>query len=146
MWKKIQKVMLRICDVLELLTAVAVGVGIVVAVIALVPEFLHFWENRMETEAFLIFLEEILNVVIGIEFMKMLCKPSSEHIIEGLSFLVARHMIIGTNSSGEDLLSILGIVILFVLSRFMAMTKHGQGLKGWRKEQESGIDTEKKSE
>lgn len=123
MWKKIQKIMLRACDALELLTAVIVGIGIVVAIIALIPGFVHFWENRLEAEAFLVFLEEVLNVVIGIEFMKMLCKPSPEHIIEGLIFLMARHMIVGTTTSGEDLLSILGISILFVLSRFMVYSK-----------------------
>lgn len=127
MGKKVQRVMLRVCDILELLTAIGVGIGIVVAIIALVPGFFEFWENRFEVNAFPLFLKDVLNVVIGIEFMKMLCKPSPEHIIEGLIFLMARHMVVGTTTAGEDLLSITGIAILFVLSRFMALTKDGKG-------------------
>ncbi len=127
MGKKVQRIMLRVCDILELLTAVGVGIGIVVAIIALVPGFFEFWENRLEANAFLLFLKDVLNVVIGIEFMKMLCKPSPEHIIEGLIFLMARHMVVGTTTAGEDLLSITGITILFVLSRFMVLTKSGKG-------------------
>ena len=126
MWKRIQKYALIVCDILEILAAIIVGVAIVTAIVALVPGFLHFWVNRTEAGVFLSFLEEILNVVIGIEFLKMLCKPSSEHVIEGLVFLVARHMIVGTTTAQEDLLSIIGIAILYVLSRFMVMTKNGR--------------------
>lgn len=123
MWKKIQKILLGICDILELLTALIVGLGILVALVALIPQFMHFWENRQATESFMIFLESVLTVVIGIEFMKMLCKPSPEYIMEGLIFLMARHMIVGTTSSGEDLLYILGIAILFLLSRYMVLSR-----------------------
>lgn len=144
MWKKIQKYALKVCDVLEFLTAIIVGAAIVVAIIALIPGFFHFWENRTGADAFLVFLEEVLNVVIGVEFMKMLCKPSSEHIIEGLIFLMARHMIVGTTTSADDLLSIIGIAILFVLSRFMVMTKHGRIRDYKGTEKDNGVPKEEK--
>ena len=69
------------------------------------------------------YLDAAFNVVIGIEFLKMLCKPSSANIIEVLIFLIARHMIVQTTTPLEDLLSVVSIGILFFFRRFMLMTK-----------------------
>lgn len=72
---------------------------------------------------FMEYLDAVFNVVIGIEFLKMLCKPSSANIIEVLIFLIARHMIVQTTTPLEDLLSVVSIGILFFFRRFMLMTK-----------------------
>ncbi len=123
MWDNIRKILYKACDVLELLMAGAVAVGIVIAAMTLWPEFLTYWENRMDAGAFLLYLDAVFNVVIGIEFMKMLCKPSSANIIEVLIFLIARHMIVTSTTPLEDLLSVLSIGVLFFFRRFMLMTK-----------------------
>ena len=77
----------------------------------------------METGAFLHFLDAVFNVVIGLEFIKMLCKPSSANIIEVLIFLISRHMILQTTTAMEDLLAVISIGILFLFRRFMLATK-----------------------
>lgn len=123
MWDKIRKVLYEACDVLEMLMAAAVVCGIIVAVLTLVPELMQYWEHRMEEGAFLVYLDAVFNVVIGIEFMQMLCKPSSANIIETLIFLIARHMIVSSTTPAEDLLSVLSIGVLFLFRRFMLMTK-----------------------
>ena len=123
MWDKLRKLFYEACDVLELLMAAAVFCGIVVATITLWPELFIYWQNRMHAGAFLEYLDAVFNVVIGIEFMKMLCKPSSANIIEVLVFLIARHMIVQTTTPLEDLLSILSISLLFIFRRLMLMTK-----------------------
>lgn len=123
MWDKIRKKLSDACDVFELFMAVAVICGIIIAAITLWPELLHYWEHRMEPGAFLEYLDAIFNVVIGIEFMKMLCKPTSSNIIEVLIFLIARHMIVTSTTPTEDLISVISIGILFVFRRFMLMTK-----------------------
>lgn len=123
MWDKVRKILYEVCDVLELLMAAAVVCGIVVAAITLWPEMQLYWEHRMEVGAFLEYLDAVFNVVIGIEFMKMLCKPSSANIIEVLVFLIARHMIVQSTTPLEDLLSVISISILFVFRRFMMATK-----------------------
>lgn len=123
MWNKVRKVLYEACDVLELLMAAAVVCGIAVAVVTLFPEFVHYWEHRMDEGAFLTYLDAVFSVVIGIEFMKMLCKPSSANIIEALVFLIARHMIVQATTPLEDLLSVASICILFLFRRFMLMTK-----------------------
>ena len=123
MLDKIRKGLYEACDVMELVMVLAVICGIVIAGVTLIPELRLYWEHRMETGSFLQYLDAIFNVVIGIEFMKMLCKPSSANIIEVLVFLIARHMIVTSSTPLEDLLSVASICILFLLRRFMMMTK-----------------------
>ena len=123
MWDKARKILYRGGEILELLMAAAVVAGIQVAMITLVPELARYWEHRTMTGAFMEYLDAVFNVVIGIEFLKMLCKPSSANIIEVLIFLIARHMIVQTTTPLEDLLSVVSIGILFFFRRFMLMTK-----------------------
>ena len=123
MWDKVRKALYKACEIMELLMVAAVICGIVVAVITLWPELLHYWNNRMSEGAFLKYLDAVFNVVIGIEFMKMLCRPNSANIIEVLIFLIARHMIVQTTPPPGDLLSVASIGILFFFRRFMLMTK-----------------------
>lgn len=123
MLDKIRKGLYVACDVMELAMVLAVVCGIVIAGVTLMPELKLYWEHRMEMGAFLQYLDAIFNVVIGIEFMKMLCKPSSANIIEVIVFLIARHMIVTSSTPLEDLLSVTSICILFLLRRFMLMTK-----------------------
>ena len=123
MWGKVRKILYEACEISDLFMAAAVVCGIAVAALTLWPEFVHYWENRMNTGAFLEYLDAVFNVVIGIEFMKMLCRPSSSNIIEVLIFLIARHMIVQVTTPLEDLLSVISIGILFLFRRFMLMTK-----------------------
>lgn len=120
---KIRKVLYEASEVLELFMAFVVIVGILVATVTLWPELLRYWDNRMQSGSFLEFLDAVFNVVIGLEFIKMLCKPSSANIIEVLIFLISRHMIIQTTTASEDLLAVVSIGILFFFRRFMLATK-----------------------
>lgn len=122
-WDKLRKVLYEVCDVMEVLMAIAVVVAIIIATIALYPGLIEFWEHREEAGAFLKFLDLVFGVVIGIEFMKMLCRPSTANIIEALIFLIARHMIIQTTTAEQDLLSVISIGILFIFRRVMLATK-----------------------
>lgn len=114
------------CDVLELLVAVAVGVGLIVSLILYIPEGVALLTKSGDTSTFLLFLEDMFSVVVGIEFIKMLCKPSAENVIEVLVFLIARHMIIGSNSALDILLSVVSVALLYgvrlVLRREKAKT------------------------
>lgn len=123
MLEKLRKLLYEVSEYMEVFMAIVVTAGIIVATVTLWPELFHYWDNRMENGAFLGFLDAVFNVVIGLEFVKMLCKPSSANIIEVLIFLISRHMIIQTTTAGEDLLSVLSIGILFLFRRFMLATK-----------------------
>ena len=119
---KLRKGLYQVSEGLELIIALVAVIGVVIATLNLFPELLLYWQNRTDAEAFLIFLDAVFDVVIGLEFIKMLCKPSSQNIMEVLIFLIARHMIVQKTSALEDLLSVVSIGILFFFRRFMLAT------------------------
>ena len=120
---KLRKRLYQVSEGLELIIALVAVVGVVIAAVNHFPELLVYWQNRTNGEAFLIFLDAVFDVVIGVEFIKMLCKPSSQNIMEVLIFLIARHMIVQKTSALEDLLSVVSIGILFFFRSFMLATK-----------------------
>lgn len=119
MLKKLRENLYTICNYLELLMAVVVIVGIVIAALGLKNEILLFWSQRGHAGAFYVFLDAVFEIVISIEFLKMLCQPSADTVLEVLIFLVSRHMIIGETSPFEDLISIVSIGLLFGIKKFI---------------------------
>ena len=111
MLDKIRKYIHIVCEVIELFFALLVGLALVVAVVRFVPEIGSYTAGYHGTDMFLEVLEEIFSLVVGIEFIKMLCKPNTDNVIEALVFLVARHMIIVTNSAIDNLFSIISVTI-----------------------------------
>ena len=64
-------------------------------------------------------MDQIFMLVIGIEFLVMLCKPNSENVIEVLIFLVARHMIVGETTPYQDFVSVVSVALLCVVRRYL---------------------------
>lgn len=70
-------------------------------------------------EAFSQFLSTALNLVVGVEFVKMLCKHTPETVIEVLLFAIARQMIVEHLTVYEILIGILAIAVLFAIRKFL---------------------------
>ena len=119
MVKKIRDFLYELCNYLELIMAVVVVAGIVIAALGLREEFLLFWSQRGHTGSFYVFLDAIFEIGISIEFLKMLCQPSADTVLEVLIFLVSRHMIIGDTSAFEDFVSIVSIALLFAIKKYI---------------------------
>lgn len=113
MTEKVRKIIQKACDIIELLAAVAVGLGLVYSVILYLPSGLALLSRSGDTADFLLFLEDMFSIVVGIEFIKMLCKPSPENVIEVLVFLISRHMIIESSSALDIFLSVLSVALLY---------------------------------
>ena len=135
--EKIKNWTTDICHVLELIVAIFVLIGVVMALISLVPTVDDFWQNRYEADSLMHFLERALAIVIGVEFMKMLCHPNADNILETIIFLVARHMIIVTTSTPmEDLISTISIVLLCFMRRYLSVSKKRESLWPIKEEKE----------
>lgn len=120
--KRFKRLTTIICNTLEIVIAAIVIIGILIAISSLFPGLVQLAQNK-GTENFFHFLEQIFTVVIGIEFLKMLCRPNSDNVMETLIFLVARHMIINSTTPLEDLLSTISIVILCLVRRYLKSTR-----------------------
>lgn len=119
MLKKLRENLYTVCNYLELLMALVVIAGIVIAAFGLKDEMLLFWSHKGQAGAFYVFLDAVFEIVISIEFLKMLCQPSADTVLEVLIFLVSRHMIIGETSPFEDLTSIVSIALLFAIKKYI---------------------------
>lgn len=119
MKKKIQRITNIICDSLELIISAIVILALIISAISYLPVIKDLFNKTGNSEEFLIFLEQIFNYVVGIEFIKLLCKPNTENTFEVLIFLVAKHMIIGHKTALDMFLSVISISILCVIRRLL---------------------------
>lgn len=74
------------------------------------------------------FLERALDIVIGIEFIKMLSKHSPGSSLEVLMYAIARHMVIGHESASENLLSVCAIALIFIVRKYFFVPAFGAHL------------------
>jgi len=117
--KNILKTIHKGAGILEIISAILVFAAVVIAVIFLLPEYVTLFQSDHVLVAYQDILGGIFSVVIGIEFLKMLCRPNSDNVLEAVIFLVARHMIIADTSPLEDLLSTISIVLLVVTRTYL---------------------------
>ena len=116
---KYKKIMLKICNILEIIAALLVLMGIFLSIYSFLRNFDAFWDLLGDMSLFRDYLAKIFILVIGIEFLQMLCRPNADNIIEVLIFLVARHMIVYDTTPFDDFVSVISIAILCVLRRYL---------------------------
>ena len=109
----------NICELLELLAAGLVVVGVVLAIVGLFTDGGLFLSALREANGLNHFVERVFAIVIGIEFLQMLTRPNTDNVIGIIIFLVARHMIVGETTPVQNLISIFSLTILIIL-RWMA--------------------------
>ncbi|MCM1253309.1 MAG: phosphate-starvation-inducible PsiE family protein [Clostridium sp.] len=121
--QKFKKFIQSVSDILEQAVAVLVLVGVVFSLYSLVKDFVVFKNLLNDVSMFRGYLEDIFVIVIGLEFLQMLCRPNSDNIMEVLIFLVARHMIVSETTPYEDFVSVISIILLCVLRRYLHNTR-----------------------
>ncbi len=119
MREKARKIIDKCCDAIELLIAAIVGVALLLTAGGYLLTQAGLMEIGQDTTGFLLFLENMFNLVIGIEFIKLLLKPSAEHVIEMLVFLIVRHVILGRPAAWEIALSVVCVVLLYGLNYYL---------------------------
>ncbi len=76
------------------------------------------------------FLERALDIVIGIEFIKMLAKHSPGSVLEVLLYAIARHMIVGHEDAVQNLVSVGAIALIFIIRKFFFVPSFGHKMPG----------------
>ena len=112
---------------LEILLSGLVLIGLLLSMVPLLKWMpgLLFDGNDVEVS---IFLQRALDIVIGIEFIKMLAKHSPGSSLEVLLYAIARHMVIGHESAFENLLSVGAIALIFIVRKFFFVPAFGAHL------------------
>lgn len=74
---------------------------------------------HMDTDFFTNFLAQALSLVVGVEFVKMLCRHSAQTVVEVLLFATARQMVVEHLDPVQTLIGIIGIAILFAVRKYL---------------------------
>ena len=104
-------------DLLEILLSIIVVVAFVTCLIPLIRSIPEL-ANGESSNNFRLFLESLLDLVIGIEFVKMLIKHTPSAVLEVMLFALARHMVVTETTVLEGLLTVIAIAGIFVIRRF----------------------------
>ena len=106
-----------LAEYMETAVSLLVLAGLLLSMIPVVRE-LVLLPRVSGTMLFQTFLGHAFSLVIGIEFIKMLAKHSPGIALEVLLYAIARHMILGTGSSVENLLGVIAIGLIFLIRKF----------------------------
>ena len=112
---------------LEITLSGLVLIGLLFSIVPLLKWMpgLLFDGNDVEVS---IFLQRALDIVIGIEFIKMLAKHSPGSSLEVLLYAIARHLVVGHDSALENLLSVGAIALIFIVRKFFFVPAFGAHL------------------
>ena len=109
----------HLMDIFEICIAVIVAFGFIVSVFPLMKELPLLASMSTGTESYRHFLENALDLVIGIEFIKMLIKHTPGSVVEVLLFALSRHMVLEGGNAMENLLTVCAIALIFVIRKFL---------------------------
>lgn len=117
--QKIDLIIGKTLIVLETLIAI---VSMVVLVALLCIELWHmatdpgYW---VADDAVSVFLQNILSIVVGLEFVKLLLHLTPANILEVLTMAIARSIIVNHGTAVDNLLSIACIIGMFAARRYL---------------------------
>jgi uncharacterized membrane protein (DUF373 family) len=120
MHKKIEAIMRRVLHIMEFFIAmltlfVLIGMlGLEIYRMFTVPEYFSTLNN---------FLHNILTIVVGLEFVRMLVDLTPANTLEVLIVAMARHVILSHDDPLSNVASILCIAGLFATRRFLIPKK-----------------------
>lgn len=125
----------QIAEAAGILEVVLSGIVLIALLMSIVPLLrlmpgLLTDADSMEVHTF---LERALDIVIGIEFIKMLAKHSPGSALEVLLYAIARHMIVGHESAVENFISVASIALIFFVRKFLFVPAFGATMPGGRK-------------
>ena len=114
---------------LEIVLSGLVLIGLLLTIIPLIKWMpgLLFDGNDVEIRSF---LERALDIVIGIEFIKMLAKHSPGSVLEVLLYAIARHMIVGHEDAVQNLVSVGAIALIFIIRKYFFVPSFGYKMPG----------------
>ena len=136
----------KMASIVETAISALVLIAIVVAGLQIAVQIFGLALAPDVTDAFDTLLRNAFNVVIGVEFVKMLAKHSPGSAIEVLLFAIARQMVVEHTSPAENLLSIIAILLIFVIRKYLFVPAFGSHLPGEDSFSTSSLSKEKSEE
>ena len=116
--RKITKTLNVFADTAEAIIAVVLIAGIAFLLVRMIMEYVGLAVDG-RTFVFSLFLSRCLDLIIGIEFARMLLSHSSHTVIDVLMFATVRQAILDHTRIMENLLAVIAIAILFSVKKYI---------------------------
>lgn len=104
---------------LRLMEHVIAAVTLVLLALSLVYELVMIFQDISYFSDASLFLNSLLSIVVGLEFVKMLVDTNPESILEVLIVAITRYIILSHDDPWKNLVCIVCIAGLFAIDRFL---------------------------
>lgn len=126
MTRQIRDILPELLHWLEVVVAVVAIVFVVLGTVSLMLNITGFWGELARGDIHTVFedvLSEILLLVVGIELAILLVRRTPESLVEVMFFVIARKMLIKTDSFYEVLIGVAALAGLFAIRKFLERRK-----------------------
>ena len=121
MKNKLNELIYTISRYTEIALSAIMLVVIIVLIIPMIYKFISIPLLSIKASQFTEFLGNILTLIIGVEFVKMLAKHTAENLLEVLMFAIARQMIVEHLNMIDTLIGIISIAIIFFIRKYLLL-------------------------
>ena len=125
----------------EIVLSIVILIVIALAGIRLIYAITETSIMNMDIDFFTEFLANALSLVVGVEFVKMLCRHSAQTVVEVLMFATARQMVVEHMAPTQTLIGVIAIAILFAIRKFLMTEDNDMAHEPFKKDK--GLPEEK---
>ena len=105
----------------ELFISAIIMIAVIGGTIYLVKDVVQLMMNYPTSRDIYKFVGVAFNLVICIEFVKMLCKHTPDTLVEVMMFAIARQMVVEHLNMGETLIGVVAIGIIFAIRKYLLL-------------------------
>lgn len=134
--KRFNDIIYNIARYTEIFLSVVILVVIALAGVRLICDVAGTSIMQMDPDFFTEFLSNGLSLVVGVEFVKMLCRHSSQTVVEVLMFATARQMVVEHLKTWQTLVGVIAIAILFAIRKYLMTEVDDMGYREKNKNRE----------
>ena len=125
--ENLRKFVASFASFIEIAISAIVLIAIAISAVHIIGDAFKLVGDADIHETFGIFLHHALDLIVGVEFIKMLCRHTPGSTIEVLLFAIARQMIVEHTSPIENLVTIVTIALIFAIRKFLFVPTFGSG-------------------
>jgi len=116
---KFLKILTKSTRILEIIICITIVIAIGISMITVTNGLKELFLYPSKQDAFKNFLGIAFNILIGIEFLKMIYRNNLSTVLEVLLFAIARQLIVEHTTAYENLVGIISIAILFLIRKYL---------------------------
>lgn len=117
--KRDQRVEHAFRRILHFIERVIAGISLVILLICLGLELLQIWNAGILNINMDQYLHNVLTIVVGLEFVRMLIDTTPANVLEVLTVAITRHVILSHDDPWSNVACIACIAGLFAIRRFL---------------------------